>query len=145
MVQFRVGLLVLFLFFLNSFKPISLSDREIEILYLCNISGLFEFDEDGRLGLSTLSELKRREKTRLSHSNGEVLLFTGGNVFGKGKGLRSNFKILNQVPFDAVFLTEEEIAYLDSNLSLKSLNLPLVTSRKNSFGIVENKDFQIGE
>jgi len=137
-----ICLLSLFLFV--SSKPVSLNDREIEVLYLCDISGMFEFNEEGRLGLATLSEFKRREVERLKASNGSVLLFTGGNVFGKGNSMRSNFKILNRVPFDAVFLTEGEISYLDSNPSLKALNLPLVSSRKNSFGIALNKIFEIG-
>ncbi len=138
-------ILILFIFGFYSLKPVSLEDKEVEILYLCDCNGQFEFDNEGRSGLATLSELKRRESERLKSQNGMVLLFSGGNFFGKGKDMRSNFKLLSQVPFDAVFLTDEELAYLDINLALKSLNLPLVTSRKNSFGIDGKKEFVLGD
>jgi len=126
-------LFALILFCLNSNNPISISDREFVVLYFCDMNGRYEFDIDGRKGLATISGIKKQELKRANDHRGDVLLISGGNFSGKKDQLRAHFSLLNKVGFDAVFVEEDELTYLESNPSLKNLNLPLIASRENNF------------
>ena len=119
--------------FLISNQPISLKDKEFVIFYFCDMNGRYEFDADGRKGLATISELKRQESKRFYDHRGQVLLISGGNFSGTGENMRAHFNLLNKAGFDAAFIGEEELSYLELNPALKNLQLPLIAQRENEF------------
>ena len=135
----KVILSLLFLFCFISNQPISISDREFIILYFCDMNGNYEFDIDGRKGLATISEVKKQELRKVSDHRGEVFLISGGNFSGKGENLKAHFSLLNKVGFDAVFIGEDELNYLELNPTLKNLKLPLIVNRENSFQASQEK------
>lgn len=114
-------------------QPISITDKEFVIFYFCDMNGNYEFDQDGRKGLATISELKRQESKRFYDHRGQVLLISGGNFSGTGENMRTHFNLLNKAGFDAAFIGEEELSYLELNPALKNLQLPLIAERENEF------------
>jgi hypothetical protein len=126
-------LFTLFAFFLISNQPISIKDKEFVILYFCDMNGFYEFDEDGRKGLATIAEVKKQESKKFYDHRGQVFLISGGNFSGTGDNLRAHFNLINKAGFDAVFIGEEELSYLELNPALKNLKLPLIADRENEF------------
>ncbi|MBP9885747.1 MAG: hypothetical protein KBF93_05605 [Leptospiraceae bacterium] len=120
-------------------QPISITDKEFVIFYFCDMKGRYEFDLDGRMGLATISELKRQESKRFYDHRGQVFLLSGGNFSGVGDNMRSHFGLLNKAAFDAVFVGEEELLYLEQNLALRNLELPLIAERENEFKAIKEK------
>jgi hypothetical protein len=119
--------------FCISNQPVSLKDKEFVIFYFCDMNGRYEFDGDGRKGLATIAELKRQESKRFYDHRGQVFLISGGNFSGTGENMRAHFNLLNKAGFDAAFIGEEELNYLELNPALKNLKLPLVAHRENEF------------
>lgn len=124
-------LALVFAFIFN--QPISVTDKEFVIFYFCDMKGRYEFDLDGRKGLATISGLKIQESKRFYDHRGKVFLISGGNFSGVGENMRSHFSLLNKAAFDAVFVGEEELSYLEQNPALQSLKLPLIAFRENEF------------
>ncbi len=114
-------------------QPISLTDKEFVIFYFCDMNGRYEFDLDGRKGLATIAELKRQESKRFYDHRGQVFLISGGNFSGTGENMRAHFNLLNKAGFDAAFIGEEELSYLELNPALRNLKLPLIAHRENDF------------
>ena len=140
--MFKNRFLFVIIIFLFSGKPVSFSDTEIEILYLCDVDGNFEFDQDGRSGIATLSEYKRLERERLEAENGQVFLFSSGNFFGKTKETGTVLKLLSLVPFDGIFLSDEDFSVLEKRPSVENMGSILLTSKKNSKGFESEKRIQ---
>ncbi|MCE9500104.1 MAG: hypothetical protein K8R21_06355, partial [Leptospira sp.] len=111
---------------------------------LCGLEGYFEFDAEGRGGIATLSEFKRREKNRLAAENGNAYLFYAGNLFGKDRTPEKVLKIADRVPFDGIFLSETDISLLEKNSSNPGRISALLTSKKNLIGIQGEKRIQFG-
>lgn len=134
-------LLLVSLSFLFS-ESILQKDKKITILYICGIEGRFAFDNDGRKGLTTISELKRLELEKNFYERGSVLLLSSGNFFQK-ENFTESWHIIKKAGFDAVFLGEEEISYLEKNPNLLKLNLPILSTRENLASIDTEKIFQL--
>ncbi len=125
----HLGLLFLFIFVFIQKRPISLDDREVSVLYVCDLQGNFMFDEEGRKGIATLSELKRRENEKMIQGKDFSLLVTSGRFTETTVG--TNFSILNKVPFDIALIGEDELLYLEENPNLTKLKLPIIARRTN--------------
>ncbi len=121
-------------------KPISSNDRHITILYLCNLNGNLDFDEDGRKGLPIIAEIKRRELEKVYNEKGGVLLLTQG-VFFSEKSEEFPFKITKTSLFDGVLLSERELSYLEKNPNLLKMELPVLANRDNALDIETEKVF----
>ncbi|MDX1957185.1 MAG: hypothetical protein SFU98_01360 [Leptospiraceae bacterium] len=143
MAQFQkfIVLALLLLSNLDS-KPISEKDRRITILYVCHLEGELQFDEDGRRGLATISEVKRREAEKIFRERGGVLLLSRGNFFESTEHDKS-FKLMKDSLFDSILLEEEEINYFEKNPNLKKLNLPILSPRENILGLDTEKIFDL--
>jgi hypothetical protein len=128
-------------FYLSS-KSISYEDKHISILYSCNIDGKFYFDSDGRKGLPTLTEWKRREIQSILDKKGGVLLLSRGNFFEKGLNF-TKFSLMNEALFDGIILSDEELSYLESNPNLLKLNLPVLSPRDTLLNLSQDKTFPI--
>lgn len=116
-------------------------DRSVTLLYTCRLSGKFDFDEDGRKGLATISEIKRRELESVYREKGIVLLLSRGLTFSEGE--ESSFKLLKTALFDTVLLSPEEMDILEKNPNLLKLDLPIIANRENSLGIGTEKYFEM--
>lgn len=123
-------------------KPISGSDRNFSILYICDINGNFDFTFEGREGLSLLAELKRQEEEKIYSGKGGVLLLSRGDFFGKKLETHS-FRLLHLSKFDSVLVGEKEVSYLESNPNLVKINLPVLASRENLIGLDTEKILEI--
>lgn len=142
--KYYLNYLILFFFiavFVNK-VPISIDDREVSLLYVCDLKGNFYFDEEGRKGLSTLAEVKRRETEKIMGKSGVSLLVTSGRVTDIAT-VGTNFGILNKVPFDAALIGEEELFYLEENPNLKKLKLPIIARRENKISIPMERLFSV--
>lgn len=117
------------------------TDRSVTLLYTCNLSGKFDFDEDGRKGLATISEIKRRELETVYGERGIVLLLSRGMTFSDTE--ESSYKLLKTALFDTVLLSSEELDNLEKNPNLLKLDLPIIANRENSLGIGTEKYFEI--
>ncbi len=138
-------LLIFFLFFINKIilsKPINSNDKHITILYICNLNGNFHFDEDGRKGLATIAEIKRRELEKNYSEKGGVLLLSQGLLFNE-TGEDFPFSILKTALFDSVFLSEKELAYMEKNPNLVKIDLPILANRDTYLDIETEKIFVI--
>ena len=137
-------LLIFFSLFINTIhsKPINSNDKNITILYICNLNGNFHFDEDGRKGLATIAEIKRRELEKNYSEKGGVLLLSQGLIFNE-KGDDFPFSILKTALFDSVFLSEKELAYMEKNPNLVKLDLPILANRDTYLEIETEKIFII--
>lgn len=120
-------------------QPISIADKEFVILYFCDMNGVYDFDMDGRKGLATISEIKKTESKKFYDHRGQVFLISGGNFSGKGSGMQTHFNLLNKAGFDAAFIGEDELSYLEMNPALKNLRLPIIAERENSFDAIREK------
>lgn len=123
-------------------RPFSIEDRHISILYTCDLNGNFEFDHEGRKGLSLISELKRQEIETIFDNKGGVLLLSKGGFFEKGLN-NASFSLMKTALFDGIVLSEEEMNYLENNPNLLKLNLPILSPRENILDINSEKIFQL--
>ena len=123
-------------------KPFSINDRQLTILYFCNLNGNLEFDEQGRKGLPIIAEIKRREAENIFNEKGGVLLITQGAFFSE-KSEEFPFKILKTALFDSVLLSERELSYIEKNPNLLKINLPILANRDNSLDIDTEKVFDL--
>jgi hypothetical protein len=139
---FSVLLLTLFLLSPIHSKPSNSSDKQITILYMCNLGGYLHFDEDGRKGLATIAEIKRRETEKLFSESGGVLLISQGKLFEESQEIYP-FSILKTALFDSVFLTESELSYIEKNPTLIKLDLPILANRESYLEIQTEKIFSI--
>jgi len=103
------------------------------------MDGVYDFDLDGRKGLATISEIKKSESKKFYDHRGQVFLISGGNFSGKGAKMQAHFNLLNKAGFDAAFIGEDELSYLEMNPALKNLKLPVIAERENSFDAVLEK------
>lgn len=126
-------------------KPISLEERELKILYVCNVDGKMAFDNDGRKGLATLAELKRRELESLAHGNGNVFLFANGSFMGNTDSRSIQKGIEVSKFFDGVFLNEVELSFLETNYASNLESSNLLSHRENSLYIPGEKVVKIGK
>ena len=137
---------IVILFFLNSSllisKPVNTTDKSLTILYFCNLNGRIDFDEDGRKGLSTIAEIKRKELEKIYSEKGKVLLLTQG-VFFSNPEQYSSFKLLKTSLFDTVLLSEDELKYLEKNPNLLKLELPVIANRENTLDLETEKFFDM--
>jgi hypothetical protein len=122
--------LLLILVFLNA-GPVSKKDKEFVVFYICDIKGRYEFDKEGRGGLATISELKKREERKETDHRGAVFLISSGNFAGIENEFKAHYRILNSVGFDASFISEEELLYAEENPIYQKLNLPILSYREN--------------
>jgi hypothetical protein len=137
--------LIFFSLFINTIihtKPINANDKNITILYICNLNGNFHFDEEGRKGLATIAEIKRRELEKNYSEKGGVLLLSQGLLFND-RGEDFSFSILKTALFDSVFLSERELAYMEKNPNLVKLDLPILANRDTYLEIETEKIFSI--
>lgn len=134
-------LITLFLFI--SAEPISRKDREIVILYKCNLNGEYHFDEDGRGGISTISSIKKIEEENQKDHRGGVFLFSSGAFSEKKEKLTGIFELIAFSGFDGSFVSEQELKFLEDNPNKKNLSLPVLAHRENSSKYSESKKFKI--
>ncbi len=123
-------------------KPSNANDKQITILYMCNLAGFLHFDEDGRKGLATIAEIKRRESEKIFSESGGVLLISQGKLFEETQETFP-FSILKTALFDSVFLTENELNFLEKNPNLIKLDLPILANRESFLEIQTEKTFFI--
>ena len=136
---FFISFLSVFFLFQKSPAP---KDTKVTFLYLCSIDGRFDFFQEGREGLATVTELKRQEEERIHPEGGTVFLFTQGNFFENDKDARS-FTLMKKAGFDSVVLSEEELGYFEKNPALKRLGLPVIAPRDNLFNAPTEKIFSL--
>jgi hypothetical protein len=128
---------------LVSNKPISLEDRELKVLYVCNLDGNYSFDSEGRGSVATISELKRRELETIAHGRGNVFLFGNGNFFKKVDVNTLPKAITSMQIFDGFFLSEPELSHLEEiGLSEKSHNF--LSHRENAVYIPGERIYNLG-
>ena len=123
-------------------ESISTEDTKLTILYICNLEGQFEFDKEGRKGLSTLMELKRMEIEKNFTKKGKVFLISAGNFFSKDLTLK-NFEILSKTFFDAIILSDEEVSFLETNPKLVNQYPYFLSYRDNLISLDTEKIFEV--
>ncbi|MCB1177315.1 MAG: hypothetical protein KDK36_07030 [Leptospiraceae bacterium] len=119
-------------------EPYSIHDKKISILYICDINGNFDFSTDGREGLATVSELKRQESEKIFSQKGGVLLLSRGNFFNSKNGDIS-FGLMKKAKFDAVFVNDSELEFLEKNPALLKIEPPVIAERENLLNLDTEK------
>jgi hypothetical protein len=123
-------------------ESITKEDTRLTILYVCGIEGRYAFDKEGRKGLATITELKRRELERNFSEKGGVLLLSRGNFFHKDTD-NSSWTLIKSALFDGIFLGDGEVSYLEANPNLTKLGLPILSQRDNLAGVETEKIYDI--
>ncbi len=139
----RLIFCILCIFFFLSAEPISRKDFEFVFLYICDLEGQYEFSDDGRAGLATISEIKKIEEKKQSDNRGSVFLISSGSFSGKNENLKGHFSLLNESGFDAAFISETELIYMEENPILQKMKLPVIAHRENNVNFKESKNFEI--
>ncbi len=127
----RILLFLSTLFLIHS-EPISKKDKEIIIFYKCNIHGEYAFDSEGRAGLATISAIKKIEEENQKDHRGGVFLFSSGQFSEYKEKFRGLFELIALAGFDASFVSEKELQYLEENPNKKNLSLPILAHRENT-------------
>lgn len=138
----KVFILFISIFFLNP-RSVSKEDKVLEILYICNLEGDFQFDQNGRKGLATIAEVKRQRSELLFDEDGLAVMVSNGNFFEKGHTWSHH--LMKKSGFDMVFFNSAELEeYYKNNPNLLQLNLPIYASYQNQMKIPQNKEFTSG-
>ncbi|MCB1156917.1 MAG: hypothetical protein H7A25_17125 [Leptospiraceae bacterium] len=129
------------LFLLFSGKPVSIEDRAYTFLYVCDPASILHFEKDGSLGLSTLSEYKRREEARIFGKYGKVFLFGTGDILSSAENSNSLLHEYQKTGFDALFLSASDLKLLETGDNPLTGLYPIFSHRENNLKIPGEKIF----
>lgn len=125
-------------------RPTSIADRELIFFYSCSSKGVFAFDKQGRKGLQTIAEIKRRAAARTGHENGMVLAFLNGNFLGNPIVSERKWRSIANLPLDGIFLTPRELDYLEKQPKIPT-GLPFFAHRENLLYYPGEEVYKMGD